>query len=156
MLNYAGPIDDGQKVLRQVLGALPEPAVNGVVPKPYVAHQKMFDAALPHGRHYYWKSHKLGPLTDETISVVIDQAEQITSPLSSVALFTQGGAVARVPADATAFANRDATHDINIVGSWLPDDTERRSACRLGPADVRRAPTLQQGRVRELHERRRQ
>jgi len=94
------------------------------VPKPYVAHQKMFDAALPHGRHYYWKSHKLGPLTDETISVVIDQARQITSPLSSVALFTQGGAVARVPADATAFANRDATHDINIVGSWLPDDTD--------------------------------
>src|SRR4029078_7061280 len=27
-----------------------------------------------------------------------------------------------VPSDATAFANRDATHDINIVGSWLPDD----------------------------------
>ena len=59
------------------------------MPKPYVAHQKMFDAALPHGRHYYWKSHKLGPLTDETISVIIDQAEQITSPLSSIALFTQ-------------------------------------------------------------------
>ena len=124
VLTYAGPIDDGRKVLQQVLGELPEPAVNGVVPKPYVTHQKMFDAALPHGRHYYWKSHKLGPLTDETISVVIDQAEQITSPLSSIALFTQGGAVARVPADATAFANRDATHDINIVGSWLPDDPE--------------------------------
>ena len=84
----------------------------------------MFDTALPHGRHYYWKSHKLGPLTDDTISVVIDQATQITSPLSSIALFTQGGAVARVPADATAFANRDATHDINIVGSWLPDEPE--------------------------------
>jgi hypothetical protein len=124
VLTYAGPIDDGRPVLQRILGELPEPAVNGVVPKPYVTHQKMFDAALPHGRHYYWKSHKLGPLTDETISVVIDQAEQITSPLSSVALFTQGGAVARVPADATAFANRDATHDINIVGSWLPDDAE--------------------------------
>jgi FAD/FMN-containing dehydrogenase len=124
VLSYAGPIDDGRKILQQVLGALPEPAVSGVVPKPYVAHQKMFDPALPHGRHYYWKSHKLGPLTDETISVIIDQAEQITSPLSSVALFTQGGAVARVPSDATAYANRDAIHDINIVGSWLPDDAD--------------------------------
>jgi hypothetical protein len=124
VLSYAGPIDDGRKILQQVLSALPEPAVHGVVPKPYVAHQKMFDAALPHGRHYYWKSHKLGPLTDEITSIVIDQAEQITSPLSSVALFTQGGAVARVPSDATAFANRDATHDINIVGSWLPDNAD--------------------------------
>jgi FAD/FMN-containing dehydrogenase len=124
VLTYAGPIADGQGVLQQILGALPPPEVNGVVPKPYVTHQKMFDAALPHGRHYYWKSHKLGPLTDATIAVVIDHAEQITSPLSSIALFTQGGAVARVPADATAFANRDATHDINIVGSWLPDDAD--------------------------------
>jgi hypothetical protein len=124
VLTYAGPIDDGQLVLQQILGELPAPAVNGVVPKPYVTHQKMFDAALPHGRHYYWKSHKLGPLTDEIISVVIDQAEQITSPLSSIALFTQGGAVTRVPADATAFANRDAVHDINIVGSWSPEDAD--------------------------------
>jgi FAD/FMN-containing dehydrogenase len=124
VLTYAGPIADGQKVLEQILGSLPEPAVNGVVPKPYTAHQKMFDPALPHGRHYYWKSHKLGPLTDQMIPVIIDQAERISSPLSSIALFTQGGAVARVPTDATAFANRDATHDINIVGSWLPDDPE--------------------------------
>jgi FAD/FMN-containing dehydrogenase len=124
VLSYAGPVDDGRKVLERVLGALPQPAVSGVVPKPYVAHQKMFDAALPHGRHYYWKSHKLGPLTEDIISVVIDHARQITSPLSSIALFTQGGAVARVPSDATAFANRDATHDINIVGSWMPDDPE--------------------------------
>jgi FAD/FMN-containing dehydrogenase len=124
VLTYAGPIDDGRRILEQVLRGLPAPAVDGVVPKPYVEHQKMFDAALPHGRHYYWKSHKLGPLTDDIISTVVDQAEQITSPLSSIALFTQGGAVARVPADATAFANRDATHDINIVGSWLPDDAE--------------------------------
>jgi len=124
VLTYAGPIDDGQAVLREILGQLPDPAVNGVVPKPYCAHQKMFDAALPHGRHYYWKSHKLGPLTDEVIGVLIDQAEQITSPLSSIPLFTQGGAVARVAEAATAFANRDAAHDVNIVSSWLPEDPE--------------------------------
>jgi hypothetical protein len=124
ILTYAGAVDDGQKILQQILGSLPEPAVNGVMPKPYVAHQKMFDPAFAHGRHYYWKSHKLGPLTDDTIGTIVEQAHQITSPLSGIGVFTQGGAVARVPADATAFANRDATHDINIVGSWLPDDPE--------------------------------
>jgi FAD/FMN-containing dehydrogenase len=124
VLTYAGPIDDGQKVLADILGQLNAPAVNAVVPKAYVAHQKMFDAALPHGRHYYWRSHKIGPLNDAMIDVLIAQAEGITSPLSSIAIFTQGGAMARVPEEATAFANRDAAHDINIVGSWLPEDPE--------------------------------
>jgi len=84
----------------------------------------MFDPALPHGRHYYWKSHKLGPLTGDLIDTIVGQTEGITSPLSTVAIFTEGGAVGRVPEDATAFPNRDAAHDINIVGSWLPDDPE--------------------------------
>ena len=39
-------------------------------------------------------------------------------------IFTQGGAVSRVPDGATAFANRDAAHDINIAAAWRPDDPE--------------------------------
>jgi FAD/FMN-containing dehydrogenase len=41
-----------------------------------------------------------------------------------VPIFTLGGAVARVPDDATAVANRQATHDINITAAWLPDDPD--------------------------------
>jgi len=118
---YAGPVDQGEKILRPIR-ELATPAVSAIVPKPYVAHQKMFDAALPHGRHYYWKSHKLGPLTDEIIDVIVAHCAQITSPMSTVPIFSFGGAVARVPADGTAFPNRDAAHDINIVASWLPED----------------------------------
>jgi FAD/FMN-containing dehydrogenase len=121
VLTYAGPVEEGEDVLRPIR-EFASPAVDAVVPKPYVAHQKMFDAALPHGRHYYWKSHKLGPLSDEVIDIVLGRLDTITSPLSSVPLFTFGGAVARVPEDATAFPNRDAMHDINIVASWMPEE----------------------------------
>jgi FAD/FMN-containing dehydrogenase len=124
VLTHTGSIDEAEAAYRPLRAALPEPAVDAVVPKPYTAHQKMFDAAVPHGNHYYWKSHKLGPLTDETIDVVADHMSRITSPLTSVPIFTQGGAVARVPEASTAFPNRDAQHDINIVSSWLPDDPE--------------------------------
>jgi FAD/FMN-containing dehydrogenase len=117
---YAGPVDEGEKVLAP-LRALGTPSVSALVPKPYVSHQTMFDAALPHGRHYYWKSHKLGPLADDIIDIVVEHAGQITSPLSSIPVFCLGGAVARVDEDATAFPHRDASHDINIVASWLPD-----------------------------------
>jgi hypothetical protein len=49
----------------------------------------MFDAAYPHGRHYHWKAHQLGPLTDEIIDVIVDQAAQVTSPLSAVPIFAR-------------------------------------------------------------------
>ena len=118
---YAGPVEEGLAALDPIR-ELPTPAFNAVTPKPYATHQKMFDAVYPHGRHYYWKSHKLGPLTDEIVDVVVDQAAQVTSPLSAVPIFSLGGAVARVPEESTAFPYRDAAHDINIVASWLPEE----------------------------------
>jgi FAD/FMN-containing dehydrogenase len=118
---YAGGVEEGSEALAPIR-QLPSPALDAVVPKPYVAHQKMFDRAYPHGRHYYWKAHKLGPLTDEIIDVIVDQAAQVTSPLSAVPIFCLGGAVTRVPEESTAFSHRDASHDLNIVASWLPED----------------------------------
>jgi FAD/FMN-containing dehydrogenase len=121
VLTYAGPIEQGEAVLRPIR-EFNSPALDAVVPKPYTAHQKSLDAALPHGRHYYWKSHRLPPLSDEMIGIVVERAGMLSSPLSAIGLFCFGGAVGRVPADATAFGHRDAAHDINIVASWLPDD----------------------------------
>ncbi len=84
----------------------------------------MFDAAYPHGRHYYWKAHKLGPLTNEVIDVVIDHAARVTSLLSAIPIFCFGGAVARVPEHSTTSPYRAAAHDLNIVASWPPEDVE--------------------------------
>ncbi|MGH3667966.1 MAG: FAD-binding oxidoreductase, partial [Acidimicrobiia bacterium] len=123
VLTYAGAVEDGEKILAPIR-RFNSPVLDAVVPKPYTEHQKAFDAALPHGRHYYWKSHRLPPLTDEMIEIVVEHVGKVTSPLSTVGLFCFGGAVARVPDEATAFPNRDAAHDINIVASWLPDDPE--------------------------------
>jgi hypothetical protein len=123
VLCYAGPIDEGRVVLRP-LREFKAPAVDAVGPKPYVAHQAMFDPAYPHGRHYCWKSWKLTPLTDGVIDVIVEQASTITSPYSAIPIFTLGGAVARVDAAAAAFSGRSAAHDINIVAAWLPDDPE--------------------------------
>ena len=125
MLTYAGPIEEGEKALRP-LRELGTPAFDAVVPKPYVAHQKMFDPAVPHGNHYYWKSHRLGPLTAEIIEISDRTSTRSPHPCRRSAIFSFGGAMARVPEDATAFPHRDASHDINIVASWLPDDDPDR------------------------------
>ena len=112
--------------------------------------------AVPHGRHYYWKSHRLGPLTDDVIDIICRHLGRITSPMSSVPIFCFGGAMARVPEDATAFPHRDAAHDINIVGV-----VAARAGRRVGPAPgvgaglLRRPRAPQPRRLRELHLRRR-
>jgi FAD/FMN-containing dehydrogenase len=130
VLTYAGSVEDGEAALRP-LRELGTPAFDGVMPKLYTAHQRMFDPGVLHGNHYYWKSHRLGPLTDEIIDVILRNGSSITSPLSTVGIFSFGGAMARVPEDATAFPHRDASHDINIVAAWLPEqagDADRHIA----------------------------
>ena len=61
--------------------------------------------------------------------------------MSDIALLhvTFGGAMSRVPEDATAFPHRDASHDINIVASWLPEqagDAHRHRAWVRGFFDA--------------------
>jgi hypothetical protein len=126
---YAGDIEAGKKEFKD-LRNFKTPALDAIAPKPYLAHQAMFDTAFPHGRGYYWKSCMLPPLSGEMIDCLIRQAEKITSRFSAMPLFTQGGAVAAVAEDATAFPNRQAQHNLNIVGAWeiTDPDPERHIA----------------------------
>ncbi len=118
---FAGPPEEGERALRPVR-EFGKPIVDVITPKRYTAQQQLLNAAVPRGRHYYWKSHRLGPLTDEIIDIICANLATISSPMSSVPIFSFGGAMSRVPEDATAFPHRDAAHDINIVGSWLPEN----------------------------------
>lgn len=135
---WAGPVEDGEGVLAPIR-AFGHPVLDAIAPKPYTLHQRFLDPAVPHGRHYYWRSHRLGPLTDDVIAVICEHIESISSPLSTVPIFSFGGAVGRVAADATAFAHRDASHDINVVASWLPEqagEADRHRAWVRGFADA--------------------
>jgi hypothetical protein len=51
--------------------------------------------------------------------------ERITSPWSTVPIYAQGGAVARVREDDSAFAGRHAAYEMTIVAAWMPGDPER-------------------------------
>jgi FAD/FMN-containing dehydrogenase len=51
---YVGPIEDGLGVVRP-LQEFGSPLVDAIGPKPFVAHQTMFDAAAVRGNQYYQK-----------------------------------------------------------------------------------------------------
>jgi FAD/FMN-containing dehydrogenase len=120
---YAGPVGEGEVVLRP-LRAFGSPLVDAIVARPYTELQSMFDATVPHGWHYYWKSSELPPLRDGAVETLVEHAAVQTSPLSYCITFQLGGAVSRVGEEETAFSQRDAAHNVNINAVWTDDDEE--------------------------------
>ena len=124
---YAGDVDEGERAL-QALRRFGTPLVDLLAPKPYPAFQGALDDTVPHGWHYYWKGTNLAALSDDAIAVIADHAHAAGSPRSYAAMFHMGGAVARVPRDATAYAARDAAHNVIIHAAWLPEESGEHAA----------------------------
>lgn len=124
---YSGTVEDGERAVRP-LRRFGRPLVDLLEPSPYAAFQGGFDDTVPHGWHYYWKATNIGGLSDAAIGVIVDHAYSAGSPRSYAAMFHMGGAVARVPHDATAYAARDVAHNIVIDAVWLPDEADELAA----------------------------
>ncbi len=118
---YAGPVDEGEKVLRPLKEFRP-PALDLCAPLPFVAHQQMYNGSFTHGWWYYFRSCDVPELSDDIIDVMVEHGNQIESPITSVALWQMGGAVARVAEDETAFNGRTAGHTFNINGNTMTPD----------------------------------
>jgi FAD/FMN-containing dehydrogenase len=114
---YAGRVEDGVAALRP-LRAFGRPILDLIAPPPYVSHQCAIDSTVLHGWSYYWKSTYLPELRDDLIDVIAEHAFACTSPRSYAAMFHLGGAVRRVPEEATAFGNRQASHAVTLDGVW--------------------------------------
>jgi len=124
---WSGALDEGERAVGE-LRRFGTPLVDLIAPTPYVAFQSGIDSTVPHGWHYYWKGTNLAGLSDDVITVIADHAYAAGSPRSYAALFHIGGAVARVPRDATAYAGRDVAHTMSIDGVWLPEESGEHAA----------------------------
>jgi FAD/FMN-containing dehydrogenase len=127
---HAGAVEDGERAVR-ALRRFGTPLVDLLAPSSYAAFQGALDDTVLHGWHYYWKATNLAGLSDDAIAVIADHAYAAGSPRSYAAMFHMGGAVARVPHDATAYAARDVAHNIIIDAVWLPEES-----AELGPAET--------------------
>jgi FAD/FMN-containing dehydrogenase len=127
---YAGPVEDGARVVR-ALRRFGTPLVDLVGPTRYVDHQSGIDDTVPHGWHYYWKATNLMCLSDEVIDVMAEHASRARSPRSYAAIFHMGGAVARVPRDASAYPARDVAHNMSIDAVWLADQDDAFGASEV-------------------------
>jgi FAD/FMN-containing dehydrogenase len=114
---YSGAIEDGERALAP-LRRFGAPLADVIAPTPYVTHQAMLDASVPHGLGYYWKSEYLPPLGDAFVDTVVEHAWKAPAPGCYTALFHLGGAVGDQDPDDSPFEDRRATHAMTIDGVW--------------------------------------
>lgn len=123
---YSGDPEEGERVARP-LRTFGQPIADMVGRNPYSGWQTALDPLLTPGARNYWKSHDFLELSDGLIDVILDHAHRLPDPQTEIAFAQLGGAVARVPPEATAYTHRNAEYLINVHGRW--SDKEKDEAC---------------------------
>jgi hypothetical protein len=123
VLVWSGAVPEGEEALAP-LRRLATPIVDAVRPVPYLFIQGMLDGGAPHGRHYYWKAHRLPTISDDVIEIFLDRIDSIPNPFSQLNGWAVGGTVSRVDHETTAVAERDDGFEINAAAGWPPADPD--------------------------------
>ena len=115
---YVGPPDEGMKVMQRLRG-LGTPLADISQPMPFHVVQTAFDPLFPMGKlQSYWKAQNLAALPDQAIEIIAARANQRPSPLTLVVTFQMGGAINRIGASDTAYAERSAPWMSSVDGNW--------------------------------------
>ncbi len=114
VVSYCGTEESGRKLLEPIrsLGSI---LLDTIAWVPYTAAQSQLDANYPKGLRNYWKSAFLSTLTDELIDLLVERAVDAPA-MSHLIIEAWGGAISRIPADATAFEQRAAKYNLLILG----------------------------------------
>lgn len=105
---YAGNPEVGEEVIRP-LRELANPLVDQSGVMPYVKLQSKLDAMVPSHVPVFGTSLYFSKLDKETINAIMTKLETAPAPTVMAQMWALGGQMNRIPADATAFATRDAS-----------------------------------------------
>jgi FAD/FMN-containing dehydrogenase len=113
----AGPVDEGDGLVA-AFRAVAEPIADLLGPMPYGVIQTLIDPLWERGIHAYFKAANLARLDDELIDKLCALHLEAPGPQCEIHVHQMGGAVGRVGADATAFAERSMPFLLNAVTGW--------------------------------------
>jgi FAD/FMN-containing dehydrogenase len=122
---FSGPLEHGEDALAPVreLG----PVVDLLGPMPYVALQQLLDPLFERGARNHMKAGYLDALDEGAIDALVTAYERKPAPQCELHVHVMGGAVRRVPAEASAFPHRDAPYVLNLLSRW--QDPAQDDAC---------------------------
>lgn len=114
---YVGSPEAGESVIEPLM-AFGSPIESRLQVVPYLQIQSAGDSLFPRGRRYYWKAQFLREIGAGAIDALLDSYARAPNH-SSLLVFQQvGGAMARVPASHSPYANRDAAFDCFPIAIW--------------------------------------
>ncbi|ESY68687.1 dehydrogenase [Mesorhizobium sp. LNHC252B00] len=120
---YVGSPEAGEPVIAPLM-KFGSPIDSRLQAIPYLQIQSAADSLFPRGRRYYWKAQFMREISDGAIEALLDAYARAPNR-SSLLVFQQvGGAIARMPASHSSYANRDAAFDCFPIAIWddLADD----------------------------------
>lgn len=112
-----GPLAEGEALAQHFRDL--KPAMDTMDASSYAAQQALFAAAGNRGVRNYWRSAFVRGLPDGLIDTLIERGGQMPHPATMLLIEPMGGAVSRVPDEATAFSNRGADFNVSVLGAWI-------------------------------------
>jgi FAD/FMN-containing dehydrogenase len=136
-VSYCGEPATGEPLIQGLRNV--GPAVDLIGPMPYRAFQAMLDPTSPPGLRNYWRGEHLTGLTDGAIETFLTFSTKGLNHYSFIILFQHGGAVSRIPEDATAYGSRDSAFMLHPIGAWEdPADDEKHIGWVRGVSEAMR------------------
>lgn len=123
---YAGDVATGERVLAPLRRMVADAqGMDLLQPMPYAMFQASLDGFAPRGWLNYHRGLHLRELSDQVIEPFLDVGRGIGSPMTQGIMFHHGGAVSRVPEDATAAGSRSARYMAHPIACWdTPEKTD--------------------------------
>ncbi len=112
-----GPLEEGDALVSAIRGVA-EPVADLLGPMPYAMIQTLIDPLWGKGIHSYFKATNLARLDDGLVDRLCEIHLASPGPQCEIHVHQMGGAVARVPEGATAFAERSMPFVLNAVTGW--------------------------------------
>jgi FAD/FMN-containing dehydrogenase len=131
----AGPLSEGEALVAP-FRTVAEPIADLLGPMPYHVIQTLIDPLWQKGINSYFKATNLSGLDDDLIGRLTELHLAAPGPQCEIHVHQMGGAVGRVPDDATAFAERSMPFLLNAVTGWHDADPSVGEAHRDWSRDV--------------------
>ncbi len=115
--NFLGPKAAAEKAVAalQVLGT---PVAYRMDEMAYVRQQSVGDGPVLSDRFAYGRNSFFSKLDAKTIDMLVDEMMRAAVPRTSIRFAYQGGAISKVAASATAFAQRDGLFSCSVDVDW--------------------------------------